>query len=223
MENRSRRVRVVGPLAPYADGFRAVLAERGYAPSSAAGQLQLMAHLSRWLDRRGLAGHGLGPVVVEQFLSDRRTAGYGQWLSTRGMGPLLEYLRQAGVAPAPPAVVETRMQMLLAAYRVYLVEERGLAASTVRNYLSVAQQLASYRGASDQADLGGVTAAEVSEFRAAQVPGEERRVGLDPRRWVACGTALPASGRDHADGLGGRCAVGGVLASDHAAETDQPG
>jgi len=32
--NRAMRVRVSGPLAPYADGFRTVLAERGYTPSS---------------------------------------------------------------------------------------------------------------------------------------------------------------------------------------------
>jgi hypothetical protein len=41
------RVRVVGPLAAHAEGLRTVLAERGYAPSPAAGQLQLMAHPSR--------------------------------------------------------------------------------------------------------------------------------------------------------------------------------
>jgi len=165
MDNRATRVRVVGPLAPYANGFRTVLAERGYTPSSAAGQLQVMAHLSRWLDRRGLTARGLGPVAVEQFLQARRAAGYGQWLSMRGMGQLLGYLRQVGVAPVPPPVVPgTPVQMLLTAYRAYLVEERGLAASTVRNYLSVAQQFASHRAACGQADMGGVTAAEVSEF-----------------------------------------------------------
>jgi hypothetical protein len=39
MNDRATRVQVVGPLARYADGFAAVLAQRGYAPSSAAGQL----------------------------------------------------------------------------------------------------------------------------------------------------------------------------------------
>src|SRR5665811_2071554 len=99
MNDRAMRVRVVGPLARYADGFRAVLAQRGYAPSSAAGQLQLMAHVSRWLVRRGLAGNDLTPTVVEQFLQARRAAGYGQWLSVRGMGPLLSYLRGVGLVP----------------------------------------------------------------------------------------------------------------------------
>jgi integrase/recombinase XerD len=176
MDNRATRVRVVGPLAAYADGFATVLAGRGYTPSSAAGQLQLMAHASRWLEQGGLVGDDLGPVAVEQFLQARRTVGYGQWLSMRGMGPLLEYLRQVGFAPVPAVVVaETPVAVLLAAYRVYLFQERGLAASTVRNYLSVAHQFAWHRDASGRADLGGVTAGEVSEFVLASCRG--RSVG----------------------------------------------
>ena len=84
MNSRAKRVRVRGPLGPYSDGFRTELAARGYAPSSAAGQLQVMAHLSRWLVGRGLDGHELASSVVEEFLRARRVAGYGQWLSARG-------------------------------------------------------------------------------------------------------------------------------------------
>ena len=68
MNSRATRVRVRGPLGPYADGFRAELAALGYKPSSAAGQLQVMAHLSRWLVDRGLHGHELTSSVVEEFL-----------------------------------------------------------------------------------------------------------------------------------------------------------
>lgn len=53
---------------------------------------------------------------------------------------------------------------MLAAYRDYLVEERGLAASTVRNYLEVARPFVSQRGASGRTDLRGLTGVEVSEF-----------------------------------------------------------
>jgi hypothetical protein len=63
------------------------LAAREYELSSAAGQLQVMAHLSRWLVDRGLDGHDLTSSVVEEFLRARRVAGYRQWLSTRGMAP----------------------------------------------------------------------------------------------------------------------------------------
>ena len=42
-------VRVSGPLASYAAGFRESLADTGYTPLSAVVQLRLMAHVSRWL------------------------------------------------------------------------------------------------------------------------------------------------------------------------------
>jgi hypothetical protein len=165
MNSRATRVRVRGPLGPYADGFRAELAALGYKPSSAAGQLQVMAHLSRWLVDRGLHGHELTSSVVEEFLRARRVAGYGQWLSSRGMAPLLNHLREVGIAPVcSPAVADSAVEVLLAAYLAYLIEERGLAASTVRNYVDVARQFVSEYCASGRGDLCGLTAAQVSEF-----------------------------------------------------------
>ena len=165
MNSRAKRVWVRGPLGPYSEGFRTELVARGYEPSSAAGQLQVMAHLSRWLVDRGLDGHGLTSSVVEEFLRARRVAGYGQWLSARGMAPLLDHLREVGIAPVcSPAVADSAVEVLLAAYRDYLVEERGLAASTVRNYVDVARQFVSEYCASGRTDLCGLTAAQVSEF-----------------------------------------------------------
>jgi site-specific recombinase XerD len=124
-----------------------------------------MAHLSRWLAGRGLGGQDLLPGVVEKFLQARGAAGYRRWLSPRGVALLLSYLRDVGfVAAQPPVVADTPAEVLLAAYEAYLVEERGLAASTVRNYLHVARQFVSDRCASGRPGLDGLTAAEVSEF-----------------------------------------------------------
>ena len=165
MGDRAKRARVSGPLGPYADGFRTVLAGWGYTPSSAAGQLQLMAHISRWLVDRGLDGHDLTSAVVEEFLQARRAAGYRQWLSMRGMAPLLDHLREVGIAPVcSPAGADGAVEVLLVAYRAYLIEERGLAASTVRNYVDVARQFVSEYCASGRMDLCGLTAVQVSEF-----------------------------------------------------------
>jgi integrase/recombinase XerD len=165
MNDRAMRVRVGGPLGPYADGFRRTLAERGYAPSSVAGQLQLMAHLSGWLVDRGLDSRDLVSPVVGEFLQARRGAGYRQWLSMRGVAPLLDYLRGVGVAPTRPSVVAAgAAEVRLDAYEAYLVTERGLAASTVRNYLHVARQFLSGRWVSRPPDLNRLTAVEVREY-----------------------------------------------------------
>ena len=124
-----------------------------------------MAHLSRWLVDRGLDEHALTSSVVKEFLRARRVTGYRQWLSARGMAPLLDHLRDVGIASVcSPAMADSVVEVLLAGYRAYLIEERGLAASTVRNYVDVARQFVSQYCASGRTDLCGLTAAQVSEF-----------------------------------------------------------
>ena len=143
MDDRAARVQVSGPLAEHAEGFRVMLAGRGYAPSSAAGQLQVMAHLSCWLAQQDRPAGDLAPAMVDRFLLARRTAGYRRWLSARGIAPLLEYLETAGLAlPAASAEPPAPGGDVLTGFREYLVTERGLAASTVRNYLDAAGLLA---------------------------------------------------------------------------------
>src|ERR1019366_8553674 len=48
------KVRFTGPLAPFASGLAAELNAMGYATTSAANQLRLAAHLSRWLEAQHL-------------------------------------------------------------------------------------------------------------------------------------------------------------------------
>ena len=72
MKNDPGRVRVSGPLSPYRDGFAGELARQGYTPGSAQHQVGLLAHLSRWLDSRGLGAADLTSGRVEEFLRARR-------------------------------------------------------------------------------------------------------------------------------------------------------
>jgi integrase/recombinase XerD len=62
---RTGRVRVAGPLAAFADGFGAELGRLGYSRFTAEAQLQLMAHVSGWLEDRGLEVGQLTMVRVE--------------------------------------------------------------------------------------------------------------------------------------------------------------
>jgi integrase/recombinase XerD len=159
------RVRVSGPLAEYAAGFAAYLAGAGYRPLSAANQVRLLAHLSRWLEDRGLAPGELTGQRVREFLAARRAAGYTCRLSERGLAPLLDCLRGLGVVPEPGRPVPAAaVDVLLDRYRSYLAVERGLAASTVRYYLDEARGFLSGR----ECGLGALSAAEVSGFVAAE-------------------------------------------------------
>jgi integrase/recombinase XerD len=121
------RVRVLGPLAPFAKGFTDELFRQGYRPNAAAFQLHLMAHLSRWLDAKGLDAAALTPSTTTAFLAARRAAGYVLWLSPKALAPLLVYLRSLGVAPPPPAPQLGPVEALLQRYRDYLVRERAVS------------------------------------------------------------------------------------------------
>jgi len=62
---------VPGPLEQYAPGFRSWLLDKGYAPLTTVPQLQLMAHVSRWLERGGLTAAGLTGQEAGRFLAAR--------------------------------------------------------------------------------------------------------------------------------------------------------
>lgn len=158
-------VRVGGPLAAFAPGFVDDLVARGYRPGSAADQLRLMAEVSGWLGERGLGGADLTVRVAEQFVADRR-ARRSRLRSVRALCPLLDYLRGLGVAPLMVrARASTPAEVLIERYSMYLLERRGLARSTVRDYVGVARVfLAGRERVGGELALGELDAAAVSEF-----------------------------------------------------------
>ena len=163
--DRTPRVKMTGPLVLYAESFRAELTAKGYKPISTGFQLQLMAHVSRWLASHELEVGDLTPDRVEQFLLARREQGYTQWLSTQAVAPLLDHLRQLQVLPLPmPPRPSTALETLLEDFRTYLVRERGLAASTVRSYVDVAGLFLTPRQDRVKLGLAELTGREVIDF-----------------------------------------------------------
>lgn len=177
------RVRVTGPLTPHAAGYRRELVEQGYRPTPTANQLQLMAHVSRWLESQGLGVSQLSPDRVEEFLAHRRAEGYRLWLSPRAMEPLLGYLRRAGALPTmAPTGPRNKAESLQEQYRAYLVNERGLAAATVTSYLHVARLFFATRAEEDPR-LDQLSAPEVTKFVLAECTS--RSVGS--AQYIVCG------------------------------------
>ena len=184
-----------GALGRYAAGFRTELFRLGHRRNAAGNQLQLMAHVSRWLERRGFGPAELTPVRVVEFLAVRRAEGYALWLSPRATEPLVGYLRGLGVVPIPPSVVlATPADGLIEIFRSHLFRERGLAEATVRSYVYVARLFLSDRSAAGAADLAGLTGREVTRFGLAETA--DRRAGsaqfgacwLRAFRWFADGS-----------------------------------
>jgi integrase/recombinase XerD len=165
-------VHVAGPLAAYRDGFAGQLIGQGYTPGSASLQLHLMAHVSRWLASQGLSAGEFTQVRAAEFLQARRADGYSARLSQRGLTPMLGYLRGLGVVPVPSEpVAGTPVELLVAAYRDYLVCERGLVADTVGRRVTVARLFLSEREGPDGLDLARLTAGDVTSFVVSECRG----------------------------------------------------
>jgi integrase/recombinase XerD len=130
------RVRVSGPLEPFAAGFASELFRQGYALDSVGLQMYLVAHLSRWLAGEGKGAGVLSGEVAEAFSASRRAAGYTSFLTVRALLPLLGYLRELGVAPVPVAPGPCGpVEVLLERYGRYLRVERGVVPRVAQNYV----------------------------------------------------------------------------------------
>ena len=158
------RVRVVGPLAGFADGYRAHLAERGYSLSGARDQLYLLAQVSRWLEAERLDPEALASAtVLGRYIVWRREQGYRSWLSPKSLRGLVGYLDGLGGLARDDAV-RSAVDGLVDTFGCYLLQERGLAALTVQRYERLARLFLAERSEPLADDLARLSGAAVNAF-----------------------------------------------------------
>ena len=138
MTNDPCRVRVSGPLAKHAMGLGEELLKRGYPAERAARHVQLLAQLSRWMERQGLGERDLNEESVAQFLTARRADGYYDKPTLSWVLTLLGFVPSLDLVRAEPAPL-TPVELAVVKYAQYLRRERGLASGTVRGYTQVAK------------------------------------------------------------------------------------
>jgi site-specific recombinase XerD len=154
------KVVVSGPLAPFAAPFEERLAELGYTPLTCVNELRLMAHLSRWLDTNRLAVGDLTKERIAEFLRERRAAGYTSGWSPRSLSPLVTTLEGLEALPAPPDPRPgSRIDVVVASFERYLIDERGLLPGTATAYTRRARRFLD--GCADR-DIAGLTPADVT-------------------------------------------------------------
>ncbi len=182
------RVLMSGPLSEFAAGFREELLGRGYRPGTSAKQLQLMAHLSRWLVARDLEPGALGREQIERFVQERR-ASRAQLASAYALEPLLGHLRALRVVPpAGSREAPTPAGALLDRYAEYLLAQRGLKPTTVRNYCNHARPFLADRGRhTGELALAALDVAEINAY----VLRESRRVSVSSTQAAALALRSP--------------------------------
>jgi integrase/recombinase XerD len=153
-----------GPLGPYMNSYAADLHEQGYAQPTAELQIRLVADFSRWLAKRQTLPQEITHEHSQRYLRFRaryRCPGRSDVAALKRLFGLL--LRQ-GVIPEPSLPAVTPTDQLRDEFSLYLRQERALAATTVRSYLSFVGEFLTERFSGGPIDLSTLRAAEVIGF-----------------------------------------------------------
>jgi len=155
-----------GAMAPFVDGYRERLLERGYSPATVIRSLIALGHVGRWMEQNEIGVDSLDDGAVRAFVTSRVRTRAGR-LPLASVNPLIAYLRAEGfVAPEPPGAM-TGVDELIASYRSWLSLERGLAPETVRCNIGLARRFLT--GVSDeQGSVGGIAGDDVTAFLLAE-------------------------------------------------------
>jgi site-specific recombinase XerD len=156
-----------GPLGEYMDRFAELLWERGYARGTARARLLVVEDAGWWLHRQGLGVEALDEDGAERFLQEARRLGFGHPAYFKAtLRDLLGLLRQIGrIPPAPAAQLEdTPIERTEGDFRQYLIQERRLANSTLKNMIPFVKRFLTERFGTGPVVLGELTRSDVTRF-----------------------------------------------------------
>jgi hypothetical protein len=152
----------VGPLAFYLDAYLKRIEQEGFLPSSVPMQMYGIARFSNWLQIRQPDVHLLNEATIERFL--QRDQNIVHSAEAAPLRRFLAMLREIGVAAAKPPEPISEQRRFFDEYRRYLLQERGLAESSLVNYVPFAEQLISSRFGQSAIAPTELTAMDVTKF-----------------------------------------------------------
>lgn len=157
----SSRVHVTGPMEAYVAGFESELSRVGFTHHSAAAQMRLMAHVSRWLDARNLSVSDLTVDLIEEFFDERRRS-YRAFVSPRALQPLVRWLVAMEVIAAQTVLPRpVQDPPVLISFEQYLRTERRLQEISVQAQVSRIRRF--LNGYTPAGGVGALSAAEVTQ------------------------------------------------------------
>lgn len=165
------KVHVGGPLSRFREELIAGFLRFGFAESTAARHLQLMAHLSDWMEVHGVGAEGLTWADVERFCSDhgrRSRHRYCPGDAPRSMLILMAVVHPEAVSESASAGrgggLPAAAQALLGGFVDYLRGERALAEKTIDGYDRQARAFCVWYVAHHGDDVAAVSAGAVNRY-----------------------------------------------------------
>src|SRR2546422_3276375 len=134
-----------GPLSKHLDAYATAVAAQGFGRHSIREQIVVIADFSRWLKQNRIDVQALDSKVVDRFLRLRRRQQRVRKGDPKALERLLAMLHQIGVVKHQPPVADTAHSRIVAEFRRYLLQERGLSPLTLLNYVPVVEQFLSER------------------------------------------------------------------------------
>ncbi|HEY6341395.1 MAG TPA: site-specific integrase, partial [Bryobacteraceae bacterium] len=147
---------------PHLDAYLKQIEQEGFLPSSVPTQMYAIARFSNWLHDRRLDLRQVNEATVERFL--QRDPGIVHSGEAAPLHRLLAMLRKIEVTPTKPPEPGNCQQRLVDDYRRYLLQERGLAKSSLLNYIPFAEQLLADRFSQSAMGLSKLTAQDITKF-----------------------------------------------------------
>jgi site-specific recombinase XerD len=153
-----------GPLGQYVESYDAEMRGEGYARHTRELQTRLVADFGCWLAKRGIPAQNITAKLFRPYLRARARRRRPTRNDLSALQRLLELLRRLGVVAAPQSPVATPAERLQSEFRLYLRQERALAATTQVAYTAfVSDFLAEHFGAGP-VNLSRLCAADITRF-----------------------------------------------------------
>jgi site-specific recombinase XerD len=153
-----------GPLGPYIDAFATEMRGEGYAQQTSELQVRLVTDFGRWLAKRGIQAQEITAELFQPYLRARRRRRFPTGNDMSALRRLLDLLRRNGVVPEPGSPAATAADRLQGEFRLYLQQERALAATTQDCYLNFVSEFLTERFGIGPVDLSCLCAADVTGF-----------------------------------------------------------
>lgn len=119
-----------GPLSPYLDSFGWRLYECGYSPGVGQAYIRYVSYLSQWLEQKGFKAQQLEEHKIRDYMEVLKHH-KDTVVSSSPYLLFLSYLREKGVIKKSPPPVKNQIDSIVHEYIEHLLNERGLAKSTI--------------------------------------------------------------------------------------------
>jgi integrase/recombinase XerD len=153
-----------GPLGPYFDSYEAEMRGKGYARNTREVQIRLIADFGCWLAKRRIRAQEITAELFRPYLRTRSRRRRPTRNDRSALQRLLELLRRQGVVAVPESPVATPAERLQSEFRLYLRQERALAATTQAAYTAFVSEFLTERFGAGPVNLSRLCAADITRF-----------------------------------------------------------